>query len=342
MNKFYQIIFLIGSVFFFTTCLDEIDIDPPPTIPLLTISGNIYDVPGPYTITVQQSANFSSGADGLFRPVTDATIKLVSDAGEEEILTELPMGVYVSDANGIRGTIGRTYHLEIETGGQTYQSIPEYLHPVISPQSIDIEVSTEEEINEAGNFVERDNVSFFINTNIPNERSFLKWNSFGIYEFIEIGLDGRICYVTEDIDLDIVVVVDSENIATDLLEKQKINERPINDRFSARYCVNIIQQSITERAYNFWSTVAEEFERSGGIFESPPGKIQGNIFNVADESEVVLGYFSASAVDTIRRLIQPSEVGIPRPLCRFNRQDDVCTNCLLIPKSTQEKPPCWR
>ncbi len=342
MNKFYQIIFLVGSVFLFSTCLDEIQLEIPPADSLLTISGNIYDAPGPYTITVRESANFSSGADGLLKPIIGATIKLVSDVGEEEILTELPMGVYISDANGIKGTIGRTYHLEIEIGNQNYKSIPEYLHPVISPQSIDIEVIAEQEINEAGNFVERNNISFFINTNVPEERSFLKWNSYGIYEFFEIGLDGRLCYVTEDIDLDKVVVVDSENIATGLLEKQKINERPVNDRFSSRYCVNIIQQSITEGAYNFWSTVASEFERSGDIFEAPPGKIQGNIYNVTDESEVVLGYFSASAVDTIRRLIQPSEVGIPRPLCRFNRQEDVCTNCLLIPNSTQEKPPCWR
>ncbi len=342
MNKFYQLIFLLGIAFVFTTCLDEIELAAPASDAILTVSGNIYDAPGPYRVTLQQSAKFSSGADGIFSPVGGAIVKLVNDLGEAEVLQEMPSGEYLTAANGMRGIIGRTYHLEIAVNGQQYQSKPEYLHPVISPQSIDIALTTESTINTAGNFVEQDNVRFFVNTPLPAERSFIKWNSFGIYEFWEIGLDGRLCFVTEDIDLDKVVVVDTENIATDYLEKQQVNERIVNDRFATRYCINVIQQSITEGAYNFWSTVASEFERNGGIFETPPGKIQGNIYNVANEATPVLGYFSASAVDTIRRMVVAAEVGIPRPLCRFNRREDICTNCLLISNSTQERPACWQ
>lgn len=342
MNKSYRLLFLLGFAFLFTTCLDEIELDAPKSEAILTVSGNIYDAPGPYTITLRKSARFSSGADGLFSPVGGATIKLVNDLGEAEVLTELPMGEYVTAADGMRGQIGRTYHLEIEAEGQNYQSKPEYLHPIISPQSIDIELTTQSIINNAGNFVEQDLVEFFINTTLPTERSFLKWNAYGIYEFWEIGLDGRLCYVTEDIDLDKAVVIDSENIEGDFLTRQKVNERTVNDKFATRYCINVIQQSITKGAYEFWSTVASEFERNGGIFETPPGKIQGNIYNVADDFVPVLGYFSASAVDTIRRMVASSEVGIPRPLCRFNRREEICTNCLLIANSTQEKPACWR
>jgi len=342
MKKFYPFILLIGIAFVFVTCLDEIELAAPTSDAILTVSGNIYNSPGPYTITLQKSARFSSGADGVFSPVTGGQIKLVDDLGTTELLTELPMGVYVTSEGGMQGQIGRTYHLEIAVDGQNYQSKPEYLHPVISPESIEIAVATESRINTAGNFVEQDIINFFVNTPLPKERSFLKWNAYGIYEFWEIGLDGRLCYVKEDIDLDKSVVVDSENVEGEFLSKQKVNERTIGDKFSSRYCINVIQQSITEEAYNFWSIVASEFERNGGIFETPPGSIQGNIYNVADESAPVLGYFSASAVDTIRRMVQAAEVGIPRPLCRFNRREDVCTNCLLISNSTQEKPACWK
>lgn len=342
MNKFFYLLFLLGISFVFTTCLDEIELAAPTSDALLTVSGNIYDAPGPYTVTLQQSARFSSGSDGVFSPVDGAVIKLVNDLGETEILTELPAGEYVTSINGMRGTVGRTYHLEIEVDGQSYQSKPEYLHPVISPESITIELAREPRINIAGNFVDQDIINFFVNTPLSSERSFLKWNAYGIYEFWEIGLDGRLCYVTEDIDLDKAVVVDTENVVGDFLRGQKVNERTVNDKFASRYCINVIQQSITEDAYKFWSAVASEFERNGGIFETPPGKIQGNIYNVVDESIPVLGYFSASAADTIRRMVVPAEVGIPRPLCRFNRREDVCTNCLLIANSTQEKPACWQ
>ena len=338
---------LIGCLF--PTCLDEIDIDAPVGESILTVSGNIYSAPGPYSVFLTESAEFAPGSTGVPDAVLGATIKIMDNQGNEEVLQEFENGEYRTAVNGIRGIIGRSYQIEIQVNGKTYLSRPEEMLPVVSAESLDFEVNTGERLNDAGNFVNSTDVTVKVNTFFPPSESgsFLRWTTFGVYEYAEIGTQGnlnpQICYVTEDIDFDNVAVASSEAVAGDFLQQQKVITRTVDFRFTARYCFNVIQQSITESAYNFWSAVGEEFERSGNIFETPPGKIRGNIFNTADESEEVLGYFSAAAVDTINILIEGRAVGNPTPQCRpFPRGPESCTNCLLLNNSTRTKPACWQ
>ena len=163
-----------------------------------------------------------------------------------------------------------------------------------------------------------------------------------MYEFWEFGtLQGRVCFVTDDIDLDQVVIVNSDEVASNYLQNQRVITREVDYRFGFRYCIYVVQQSITESAFNYWSAIGSEFERTGNIFETPPSVIRGNLYNPEDESEIVLGYFGAAASDTIRRLVESRELGIVEKYCRFNRRSDICGNCTLIPNSTTIRPDCW-
>lgn len=348
MIRLYKTLFLLLIYFSFTTCLDEIELETPTSEALLVVAGNIYTTPGPYSVFLSESAQFTSGPDGAPDPVSGAMVILRDDAGNEETLIEFENGEYRTATNGIQGVIGRTYQLEVQVNGKTYQSRPETILPVVSAESLETEVTTTERLNEAGNFVNSTAVTVKVSTPFPASQngSFLRWTTFGIYEYAEIGTQGnlnpQICYVTEDVDFDNVVVASSREVAGDFIRQQPVLTRVVDFRFTARYCFNVIQHSITESAYNFWSAVATEFERSGNIFDPPPGKISGNIFNTADESEEVLGFFGASAVDTITILVLGREVGNPQPQCRpFPRGPESCTNCLLLTNSTRVRPPCW-
>ena len=66
------------------------------------------------------------------------------------------------------------------------------------------------------------------------------------------------------------------------------------------------------------------------------------IYNPNNESELVLGYFGASAVTDMYYKIEPNDVGAPRPFCRWNSTDDACNNCLLLPNSTLSTPICFQ
>jgi len=348
MIELQKIVFLLLIAFLLPACLDEIDVTAPASTPILTVSGSITTNPGPYSVFLTESAQFTSGAAGIPDAVGGAMIKIIDDQGNEEILQEFENGEYRTAADGVRGMVGRTYQIELSVNGKTYQSIPEEILPVVSAESLNFEVVTGERLNEAGNFVNSTDVMVSVNTFFPPSEngSFLRWTTFGVYQYAEIGSQGnlnpQICYVTEDIDFDNVSVVSSEGIEGNFLQQQPVITRIVDFRFTANYCFNVVQHSITENAYDFWSAVGAEFERSGNIFEAPPGKIKGNIFNPTDEAEEVLGFFGASAVDTIDIIVQGRDVGNPIPQCRpFPRGPESCTNCLLLNNSTRIKPDCF-
>ena len=349
MKPILKGLFVLFPLLLLTTCLDNIAIEVPENTPLLTVDGAIYNASGPYFVNLSESAQFVVGPDGIPDPVTGASITLKDDLGNEEVLTEIETGKYATAADGMQGTVGRSYWIDIQIGEKNYQSQPEEMLPVVSAESLEFELSTEQQINPAGNFVDVNLITILLNTRLPNtsEQTFLKWNSFGIYKFPESGSAGNTnpknCYVSENIDFDRVIVADSKEIVGDFLQKEPIITREINFRFAFRYCFKVLQQSITREAYFFWSGVAEELDRSGNIFEVPPGKIRGNIFNKDDISEDVLGYFSAVAIDTIDILITGDDAGLPLQKCaeRADITDGSCGNCLSLSKSSIIKPNCF-
>lgn len=350
MNKIFKsILFLTLTILSFNACLDEIDLDVPSSEPIFTVSGNIYTTPGPYSVFLSTSAQFSAGIEGFTTPISNATVIIRDDKGNEETLTEVVDGEYQTAVNGIQGTVGNTYELEVQWNGQVYKSSSETLMPVVSADSLSFEVEDIQRINEAGNFVDATEVSVLLNTSFPpsDDGSYLRWTTFGIYEYAEIGSSGNlnpdVCYVTEDIDFDNVVVASSNDIQGNYLQSQKVITRDVNFKFTDAYCFNVVQHSITASAYEFWSAVAAEFERSGNIFETPPATLRGNIYNPSDESELVLGYFGVSATDTIKILVLGPEVGNPSPQCvPFPPGPPPCYDCLLLPNSTYAEPECWQ
>lgn len=62
------------------------------------------------------------------------------------------------------------------------------------------------------------------------------------------------------------------------------------------YFVVVEQRSLTESAYQFWKNVSTQITSSGGIFDRPPVTIRGNMYNVDNPEEQVLGFFGASSV----------------------------------------------
>lgn len=346
-NNFQKIVGSLILIVGLTACLDEIDLEVPAGEPVFTISGNIYTEPGPYSVFLSESAEFSSGPEGIPATILGATVVIKDDQGNEETLSEFDGGEYRTAIGGIQGIIGRSYHVEIQWNNKTYQSEPEEILPVSIPTGLSVARRDIQEINAAGNFVGETVIDLFVDTPFPTsvDGSFLKWSVFGQYEYSEIGTQGNLnpktCYITEKIDFDNVVVASSEGVNGDV-QLQKVITRNVDYRFTSKFCFSVVQQSITKSAYKFWSAVAEEFERSGNIFETPPAKIRGNIYNVDDIQEEVLGYFGAAAVDTIKILVDSDFVGNPAAQCRpFPAGPPSCTNCLSLNNSTLTKPDCW-
>lgn len=65
-------------------------------------------------------------------------------------------------------------------------------------------------------------------------------------------------------------------------------------KVSVVYFVELRQVRLTEEAYRFWETVRNNSTNVGGLFSPEPSELRGNIINVDDPDELVLGYVSAS------------------------------------------------
>ncbi|WP_020596188.1 DUF4249 domain-containing protein [Spirosoma panaciterrae] len=60
--------------------------------------------------------------------------------------------------------------------------------------------------------------------------------------------------------------------------------------------VQIRQSSLSKEAYLYYRTVEDQTQNTGGVAAVAPTALVGNIRNVANEQESVIGYFTASAV----------------------------------------------
>lgn len=108
--------FMLLSMFLWG-CKKVIDVNLNDASPQLVVEGNIYNTPGPYSIQVSKTINYS--ALNQFPAVSGASlfVKDLTD-GITDTLQESNAGKYITKK--IQGLPGHSYQLEIGTSGQTY------------------------------------------------------------------------------------------------------------------------------------------------------------------------------------------------------------------------------
>jgi hypothetical protein len=123
MNK----ILLFSLLLTLTACEKTIDVDLREAPSQLVIEANITDQPGPYYVKLSQTINFQD--PNSFPPVTNATVILSDDVGNEDVLEEVSPGLYRSAL--IKGVSGRSYKLIVAVEGKEYTASSTMPEPVM-------------------------------------------------------------------------------------------------------------------------------------------------------------------------------------------------------------------
>ena len=335
-----------------TGCIDRITLETDGVVDLLVIEGSVNNGPGPYTLTIRRSGDFSEDQLAIPDPVSGVQVTIFAGTGEFSSMIETSPGVYQTDDPDFRGEVGKTYHIEATlSDGKTYRSNPEKLLPVPPIDEITFETFKENLLNNNNAVLEKDFIRFQVKTSIPNdpENGYLKWNFFGEYVFTEIGSDSpfdpvRQCYLKENIDLNRVVIFDGTETTSNELTKE-VFVKELDAKFRTTYCFHLYQQSLTREAFAFWEKVETLVDRTGSLFEVPPGRVDGNIINPNEPNEEVLGYFYATAIDSLRFFVQRRDIEdvVIRNPCS-NADNELlpsCFDCLLLLNSTLERPIYW-
>ncbi len=355
MERFFTIVFVIIICFLANSCIETIDLaDRSNTEQYITINGQITSLNEPYVVTIAKSGTFNE----YIEKISDADVKIIGSNGYIYQLEPTEAGRYETDQNQPPGIVGNTYFLMVTlNNGDIYQSAIEELLPVSPIEDITFEYVKEKELNEELNIVDRKRVKISVTNGIRDnsEITYYKWNVTGEYEFREsealtdifmftnVGPVLLTCFVDDPIRLGEVYVFNTEEALGHEKFKQEIKSIDVDYKFAFNYCVHVQQESLSCEAYQFWTNVQEVTEREGGLFENTPGNITGNISNIDDPEEIVLGYFYASAVTEKKIFISADLVGNPVSPC-YVIDDDFeaeCMECLEIPNSRRGLPSYW-
>ena len=113
---------------------------------------------------------------------------------------------------------------------------------------------------------------------------------------------------------------------TDLTEDRLVDHHlysvpKTDDRLSILYAVSVQQTRISGEAYRYWETMRKSSSDVGGLFSPEPTEFRGNVVNVNDPTELVLGYVDVERVvsdtlfvdNSIVRFYKNARAPLPAP-----------------------------
>lgn len=299
----------------------------------LVVEGVITDQEGPYTIAL----TWSSQLDTIgFLPVTGAYVRIEEEGGITETLSEGPQGKYSTALGGLRGQIGRKYQLHIDLAdGRQYES--EWMELLRVPPIDSLYADLDEIATLTG---PQRGMQIYLDTRDPeNNTRYYRWTwdetwkyvvPYPDYlEFIGQGQNlvtfadppNEICWQSSNSKL--IRAETSIRNQEDVIAAYPLFFVPVEDhRLQIRYSLLVKQYAMAETEYLFWNQLVESTQTGGGLFDVQPQSVRGNVTNLANPGEPVLGYFSASAVAEKRLYINRAEV-------RSEVDRDYLQNCTL-------------
>ncbi|GAB3494099.1 hypothetical protein GCM10027341_09830 [Spirosoma knui] len=93
------------------------------------------------------------------------------------------------------------------------------------------------------------------------------------------------------------------------IRRRKVAQIPFYDHNPG--LVEIRQSSLTADAYRYFKLVQNQTQNTGGLADTPPSALVGNIRNAANAEEAVVGYFTASAVAAERYWLDRKDASGP-------------------------------
>ncbi len=331
-----------------SSCIDEIKLDIDNATQRIAIDGLIADSLDTYTIQVFQSAIIGVGNDNVFEPISGASVKVLDDQGNSFDFVETEAGFYAAEMQGI---VGRSYHTEIILAdGTTIQSTPAQLNASPPIKEITSKIEDISFTDVGGNAVAQSNVTLSATTEFPaNEELFLRWRALGVYEFHEaypMAISTKVCYVQNNVDLNNLKIFDTRTIDGNTIEEEPFVTTKLDYRFAFQYAFLVRQYAMTEAEYKYWETVNDVISIDGSLFDPPPGTVRGNLRNINDPNEEIVGYFSVSGISTKRFFANPQSLNqvFIEPRCfesPFRPTFPECMDCTTILNSNLDKPDYW-
>lgn len=301
--RYYLITFILG----FTACINPHEFEVIETRRVLVIDAQVTNVPGEQFVQLK----YSYPLDGIEPEVlSGASVELRDDQGNIEMFQESSSGMY-QPTELFSAIVGRKYQLFIETpDGDQYQSKEEELLAPVEELNIygrfltlrsetsggfdvgiqfltDIEGVSEENHNYRFEYVE-------------DYEALVPFASLYNYNEVTGEIDRRStslerCYVKKPSE-SLLIATTSGQVNSTLQEFPIEFVKTDEPDLLGQYSLSLKAYRISGTAYQYYKDLQENNESAGSFFDRQKGQLIGNIQNINDLSEPVLGYFEVAGV----------------------------------------------
>ena len=325
------IIGLLGLICF--SCIEPFDPEIEDSQQQLVISGMISDAPGRHTVTISRSSSYRWPE---FQPVEFCVVTVSNQDGEIIHYSDEGDGIYAADVPEEFLEVGDAASLFVVTSyGREYRSEFDTILPCPEIDSVYWEFQYEETEDPEWNIP---GIQFYLDmagkpTDSRNmiwrlEESWEYWAAlFGTHRWWGFGQrleefrSNPLFKCWYEFPVHKVYEGTTRNLSNNELKRVELHHvSNKTDRLSVSYSLLVQQQSLSVVAYEYWQRQNEQSIGSGGLYETIPTQIQGNITSVFDEEEVVLGYFYASQVRKKRIFVHNNnffDFPIPHIECEY-------------------------
>lgn len=316
-------------LYFLNSCVQ------PYTPPEITQAGSYLVVDGSLNVgplaTSQIMLNRTQNVNGNEPPAVErgAAVRAEGDKGSNFTFKEAQPGTYTLGA--VTYAENEKFRLHIRTKeGKEYQSL--YVPAMQTPpiDSVTYRVSPD-----------NTGVQINVNTHDPlNKTHFYRWNfeetwqyQMPLYSNNEV-VNRQIKARTENINTcwntkksALITVASSIKLSSDIIRDVPITFVPVlSEKLRIKYSILVKQYGISQEEFEYRTALSRTNEVTGGLFDSQPEQVTGNISCISDPNEIVFGFFSASSL-AVKRLFITEKLG------GLNFLDNSCAPIDTLPES---------
>jgi hypothetical protein len=332
MFKIRNILILI--ILFSLSCKEEFNLETKDYQELMVFEGFITNNSGPYSIKISKTSTINKPTK---IPFTNCEVIIYDDKGYSEVLTEKEPGSYITKENGIQGTVGNKYKINVTTpDNNKYETeFQEMLEPV-RIDSLYANLEYHELFNDP---IDLPGYQFYISTETAQkDSSYFLWDLTETYEynadftlFAMQTVYGMIYCKTDTIGCPdfspyytcwrTAPVKNVFTAETATLTIPKINNKKLNfvgtnsRRLSVIYSLLLKQYTINKEAHLFWKAFEDQISDENPLFASQPDNIHSNIKNLSNPKETIFGYFTVASSDEKRIFVENPHESISYEKC---------------------------
>lgn len=342
-----KIVFLVLSVLIFGGCKEVFDSPvKSPVTGYLVVEGAINSSEGSTIISLSRTTGLDNKQTVYEK---GAAVSIEGQDKSSRILKENPNGQYIGGNLDLNSNL--KYQLKINTSDGK-----KYLSELVS-------INVNQPIDSISWKRENGGIQIYVNTqNAKNKTNYYQWEINQTWEYhaemtsalkYEITgtttrpvykavyrfpktpgvIDSSLFMCWQSTNNTNLLIANTEKLSKDLIFQPLAYISPTSDQLNVLYSINVKQITWSKEGYEFLDRIQKNTEKTGSIFDAQPSELNGNIHNINDPNEPVIGFVTISAIQEKRIYLNSKMFAVwnyPQFYCKLDTVTN--TNSAIIAK----------